>query len=238
MNSCCKNTLNLWKCFLNSKYFLLKIWYNSKSNDIFYGMNEDKPVVYSALEVATICGVVNQTAINWIKSGHLKAFKTPGGQFRVYPEDLVDFMKQRKMRIPDDVAVVCGQNSEGTRKIKVLFVDDDEGFNNVSVALMKKTLPEVEFFQAFDGFEAGTMMVKKQPDCVILDLNLPGVNGIKLCKTVKSSDAFGNPEIIVVTSMEDDDIEEKCRQLGVRHFFKKPVFIPELATAVKGVMGV
>ena len=58
---------------------------------------EKKPVVYSALEVANICGVVNQTAINWIRSNYLKAFKTPGGQFRVYPDDLADFMVSRNM---------------------------------------------------------------------------------------------------------------------------------------------
>ena len=45
--------------------------------------SEGKSVVYSALEVANICGVVNQTAINWIRNKHLKAFSTPGGQFRV-----------------------------------------------------------------------------------------------------------------------------------------------------------
>lgn len=199
---------------------------------------EDKPIVYSALEVANICGVVNQTAINWIKSGHLKAFTTPGGQFRVYPDDLVVFMKQRKMRIPDDVLVVCTQNAEGTRKVKVLFVDDDDSFNNVSISLMKKTLPQVEFYQAFDGFEAGTMLVRKQPDCLILDLNLPGINGMKICQTVKTSEAFGKPEIIVVTSLEDQDVEENCRKLGVKYYFKKPVFIPELATAVKDLMGI
>ena len=53
--------------------------------------NNEKPQIYSALEVANICGVVNQTAINWIKANYLKAFKTPGGQYRVYPEDLVNF---------------------------------------------------------------------------------------------------------------------------------------------------
>ncbi|MBP5251612.1 MAG: helix-turn-helix domain-containing protein, partial [Treponema sp.] len=53
------------------------------------GKTEKNSHVYSALEVAKICGVVNQTAINWIKNGYLKAFKTPGGQFRVYPEDLL-----------------------------------------------------------------------------------------------------------------------------------------------------
>ncbi len=56
----------------------------------------DKKVnIFSALEVANICGVVNQTAINWIRNGHLKAFTTPGGQYRIYAEDLVDFLNAR-----------------------------------------------------------------------------------------------------------------------------------------------
>ena len=59
-------------------------------------MNKDsnKTIVYSALEVANICGVVNQTAINWIRNGYLKAFSTPGGQYRIYLDDLVDFIKE------------------------------------------------------------------------------------------------------------------------------------------------
>ena len=56
--------------------------------------NSNKPVVYSAMEVARFCGVVNQTAINWIKNQYIKAFQTPSGQYRVYPDDLVAFMKK------------------------------------------------------------------------------------------------------------------------------------------------
>ena len=41
---------------------------------------KNKIKIYSAMEVAKLCGVVNQTAINWIKSGYLPAFTTPGGQ--------------------------------------------------------------------------------------------------------------------------------------------------------------
>ena len=58
------------------------------------GRNEKRVRIFSALEVANLCGVVNQTAINWIKTGHLKAFTTPGGQFRIYAEDLIAFSKQ------------------------------------------------------------------------------------------------------------------------------------------------
>ena len=200
--------------------------------------SDEKSVVYSALEVARICGVVNQTSINWIKNGHLKAFKTPGGQFRVYPDDLVEFMKMRDMRIPEKVVAQCKNNSKETKKIKILFVDDDESFNNVSVSLLQKSLPDAEIYQAYDGFEAGSMAVKKMPDCLILDLSLPGVDGIKICRTISTSDAFGKPQIIIVTAMEDEETEKTCRDLGVKYYFRKPVFIPELVTAVKDLMSV
>ncbi|MCI6443015.1 response regulator [Treponema sp.] len=200
--------------------------------------SDEKSVVYSALEVARICGVVNQTSINWIKNGHLKAFKTPGGQFRVYPDDLVEFMKMRDMRIPEEVVAQCKNNSKETKKIKILFVDDDESFNNVSVSLLQKSLPDAEIYQAYDGFEAGSMAVKKMPDCLILDLSLPGVDGIKICRTISTSDAFGKPQIIIVTAMEDEETEKTCRDLGVKYYFRKPVFIPELVTAVKELMSV
>lgn len=200
--------------------------------------SDEKSVVYSALEVARICGVVNQTSINWIKNGHLKAFKTPGGQFRVYPDDLVEFMKMRGMRIPEEVVAQCKNNSKETKKVKILFVDDDESFNNVSVSLLQKSLPDAEIYQAYDGFEAGSMAVKKMPDCLILDLSLPGVDGIKICRTISTSDAFGKPQIIIVTAMEDEETEKTCRDLGVKYYFRKPVFIPELVTAVKELMSV
>ena len=200
--------------------------------------SDEKSVVYSALEVARICGVVNQTSINWIKNGHLKAFKTPGGQFRVYPDDLVEFMKMRDMRIPEEVVAQCKNNSKETKKIKILFVDDDESFNNVSVSLLQKSLPDAEIYQAYDGFEAGSMAVKKMPDCLIPDLSLPGVDGIKICRTISTSDAFGKPRIIIVTAMEDEETEKTCRDLGVKYYFRKPVFIPELVTAVKDLMSV
>ena len=67
------------------------------------GKKEKKIRIYSALEIAYICGVVNQTAINWIKKGYLKAFITPGGQYRVYAEDLYEFLKSRGMRIPEEL---------------------------------------------------------------------------------------------------------------------------------------
>lgn len=197
--------------------------------------SEGKSVVYSALEVANICGVVNQTAINWIRNKHLKAFSTPGGQFRVYPEDLIEFMQSRNMRIPESVLENCSSEVSSFKDFKILVIDDDEGFNNVMVKYIENKFPEAKVFQAFDGFEAGAKMVEKQPKCLVLDLNLPGVDGFKLCKTIYNSEVFGHPEIIVVTALEEDGIEQKCRDLGVRYFLKKPVFVPELLKIISEI---
>jgi len=192
----------------------------------------DKPEVFSALEVANICGVVNQTAINWIKGGHLKAFTTPGGQYRVYPDNLAEFMKSRNMRIPEELAVKC--SASVLAKKSVLIVDDDRGLNTVIAKFLQKKYSGASFeiFQAFDGFEAGVLMNEHHPGILILDLDLPGVDGFSLCKRIKEDTSFGKPLIVVVTALEDSDVENRVRELGVKHFFKKPLNLLEIAEAI------
>src|SRR5690554_1687609 len=129
--------------------------------------------IFSALEVANMCGVVNQTAINWIRNGHLKAFNTPGGQYRVYKDDLITFIRNRGMRVPENL--LDDETSANWRSL--MIIDDDTGLNNAISAYVKKTLPDLNVFQSFDGFDAGAQLVEKKPGFVLLDLALPGVNG-------------------------------------------------------------
>lgn len=188
-----------------------------------------KTIVYSALEVANICGVVNQTAINWIRNGYLKAFSTPGGQYRVYQDDLIDFMNKRHMRIPSDLV---GESEPSDGKC-ILVVDDDRGLNSVIAKFFEKRFPDIEIIQAFDGFEAGAQLVAKKPDIVLLDLNLPGVDGFKLCSQINEDDKFGKPVVFVITSLNDDGVEEDVKKKGAAEFFRKPLNLVEIAGAVK-----
>lgn len=193
----------------------------------------DKPEVFSALEVANICGVVNQTAINWIKGGHLKAFTTPGGQYRVYPDDLALFMKSRNMRIPEELNEKC--SSPVVFKQSVLIVDDDKGLNCVIARFLQKKYENsgLKIFQAFDGFEAGVLMTQNQPGILILDLDLPGVDGFSLCKKIRENESFGKPIIVVVTALEDSSVEQRVKELGVNYFFKKPLNLNELSSIIE-----
>ena len=101
---------------------------------------------------------------------------------------------------------------------------------------MRYSSESFEFFQAFDGFEAGVLMTEKHPGCIVLDLDLPGVDGFSLCKKIKTSSNFGKPAVIVITALEDSDTEERVKELGVKHFFKKPLNLVEVAQAVSSAI--
>jgi two-component system, OmpR family, response regulator len=194
----------------------------------------EKPVIYSALEVANICGVVNQTAINWINNGYLKAFKTPGGQYRVYPDDLVDFMSGRNMHIPMKLLSAC-TNRTAYNSGTILIIDDDKTFNTLIASFVCGKFPSLEVIQAYDGFEAGVQISSKQPRCIILDLDLPGVDGFEVCRKINENREYGKPAVIVVTALPGTEDEKKIESLGIVKFFRKPLKLDELGSVIDAV---
>jgi len=198
------------------------------------GKKSKKVRIFSALEVANICGVVNQTAINWVKNGYLKAFTTPGGQYRIYAEDFVSFLAEREMRIPRElIGLVPGSNGQK----KILIIDDDKDLNEVLHDSFLKKLEGYTVLQAFDGFEAGKILQAEKPDVVILDINLPGIDGHELCSRIKSDKELGNPVIISISGLNDIVEEEKILSLGADAFFPKPLNFDKLIDAVTKLKG-
>lgn len=192
--------------------------------------NDKKVRIFSALEVANICGVVNQTAINWIKNGYLKAFTTPGGQYRVYSEDLVDFLHSRGMRMPDELQRVLEEQLEVDT---ILVVDDDRDLNNLVQQYLSKKHPDFEIFQAFDGFEAGHMLAEKKPGLVILDIDLPGVNGHKLARSIKDASGVTKPIIVAVSGLDDPAEQEAILEEGADAFLAKPLELDALDSKIR-----
>ncbi|MCX8013480.1 MAG: response regulator [Rectinema sp.] len=194
---------------------------------------EHKVRTFSALEVAKLCGVVNQTAINWIRSGHLKAFTTPGGQYRVYAEDLVSFLKSREMRIPDEL------RDDLTMPVDTglaLIVDDDKDLNTILKRLLERKILDLRVAQAFDGFEAGRILAERHPAIVFLDLNLPGVDGLSLCRKIRSDESLGQPAVIAMTGIAQEEAEPQMLQAGADAFFAKPLNFEALISKTKELL--
>ena len=186
--------------------------------------------IFSALEVANICGVVNQTAINWIKNGYLKAFTTPGGQYRVYAENLVEFLKSRGMRIPDELAEIAEAYDEAST---MMIVDDDKELNNLLKSFLEKKFEDREIFQAFDGFEAGVIISEKRPRYIILDIDLPGIDGYKLCRKIKADENLGNPVVIAITGLDDSRVQGSMLKEGADAFFPKPLDFDQISAFIE-----
>lgn len=188
--------------------------------------------IFSALEVANICGVVNQTAINWIKNGHLKAFTTPGGQYRIYAEDLLDFLTSRGMRVPSEVEEIAQRE-----KKQILVVDDDEDLNNMLKALFKQRLPKYDVIQAFDGFEAGKRLAESSPTVIVLDMNLPGVDGHRLIRSIKEDSTLRDSKIISISGVDEEiSGREQILEEGADVFLEKPIDTELLVNVVNDLV--
>ncbi|ORC37856.1 histidine kinase [Marispirochaeta aestuarii] len=190
--------------------------------------NGKKIRIFSALEVANICGVVNQTAINWIKNQHLKAFTTPGGQYRIYAEDLLEFLESRGMRIPDELIELTRDSERRT----ILIVDDDRDLNSMLREILVRKLPEYEVVQAFDGFEAGRLLAENNPVCVVLDIDLPGIDGHKLCAKIKEDPKLHNPLVISISGLDPEKDGKQIVEEGADAFFPKPLDFDALVEAI------
>jgi two-component system, OmpR family, response regulator len=181
---------------------------------------EKKVRIYSALEVADTCGVVNQTAINWIKNGFLKAFMTPGGQYRVYAEDLLAFLSSRGMRVPAELSELPEEEPSWER---IMIVDDDQNINTLLKRFLGRQMPGRTIIQAFDGFEAGKLISEMKPGIILLDISLPGLDGYKLCRRIKEDKSLGSPIIIAISGLPEEDVEPAIMAEGADAFFRKPM---------------
>jgi two-component system OmpR family response regulator len=195
--------------------------------------NGKKVRIFSALEVANICGVVNQTTINWIKSGHLKAFVTPGGQYRVYADDLIEFLSSRGMRIPDELEEAADEKLAWDI---ILVVDDDEDINDLLKRYLLKKFPDFTVLQAYDGFEAGKLISEYSPGIIILDINLPGIDGHKLCQKLKENGGTQSPAVIAITGLNDPAEEESIIRNGADAFFAKPLDLESLKQKITDLL--
>ena len=118
-------------------------------------------------------------------------------------------------------------------KKRILIVDDDQNINNLLKRFLVKKMPEHTVFQAFDGFEAGRLISEWKPGTILLDINLPGIDGHKLCQKIKQDPMLGNPVVIAITGLTNDGLEQTVMQEGADAFFPKPLDFESLKTRIR-----
>lgn len=101
----------------------------------------------------------------------------------------------------------------------ILIVDDNLNFVDRMIELLKEAGNTSDIHIASDYDEARRMLAEIDPDIVLLDINLPGKNGIDLLRLIRKNTA--NCEVIMITNHADDYYREQCYELGAKHFLDK-----------------
>jgi type II secretory ATPase GspE/PulE/Tfp pilus assembly ATPase PilB-like protein/CheY-like chemotaxis protein len=125
--------------------------------------------------------------------------------------------------------------TELTRKgALVLLVDDEDQLRRVMRDLLERQGYSV--VEARDGAQALDEVDRHAPDIVILDLNLPGVDGYSVLSQLRSRSATRQLPIVVLTAKGDEDNEVRVLQLGADDFLTKPFRAKSLAARLESAL--
>lgn len=122
-----------------------------------------------------------------------------------------------------------------TRKMRVLIADDIQETRR-STRLMLSMIDNVEVVAiASNGLQAVQMTREQQPDIVVLDINMPEMNGLAAYKEI----AKINPDTgcIIISAEKDSEILRLAMSLGIRDYLFKPFTVDQLEQAVEKVGG-
>lgn len=104
---------------------------------------------------------------------------------------------------------------------KVLLVDDVKLFLELEKTILSKR--NVQIFTASSGHEAIAINRKERVDLILCDLNMPGMNGDEMCRTIRSDAINNTVSIVIVTSFASEDDIDKCKKAGVNDYITKPI---------------
>jgi type II secretory ATPase GspE/PulE/Tfp pilus assembly ATPase PilB-like protein/CheY-like chemotaxis protein len=121
------------------------------------------------------------------------------------------------------------------RGAKVLLVEDEEQLRRVMKDLLEREGYIVA--EARDGVQALDQVDRHAPDIIVLDLNLPGLDGYSVLQQLRSRPATRGIPIMVLTAKGDEDNEVRVFELGADDFITKPFRARALSARLEAVLG-
>src|SRR5438094_617510 len=125
--------------------------------------------------------------------------------------------------------------AHGEPLVKVLLVDDEDSLRKVMRDLLERD--GYDLAEARDGVQALDQIDRVGPDIIVLDLNLPGLDGYGVLSHLRSRPATASIPVIVLTAKGDEDNEVRVFELGADDFLTKPFRARALSARLEAVLG-
>jgi two-component system alkaline phosphatase synthesis response regulator PhoP len=116
---------------------------------------------------------------------------------------------------------------------KVLIVDDEPDI--LEIISYNLTKEGYEILTAKNGIEALEKTASFKPELVILDIMMPKMNGIEVCKILRSKPEFNNTLIIFLTALSDETSQIKGLEMGADDYVNKPISPKVLVSRVNAI---
>jgi len=188
--------------------------------------------VLTTREAAQMLGVALRTAQLWVESGVLRAWKTAGGHRRIARTSVEALLRERAAAIGPSPAPES-RTAEGSDRFTVLLVEDEPALLSSYMQHFDAMGPAADLVTASDGYEALIRIGETRPDLLLCDLSLPGIDGLRLIRHLRSDRAYKSLQIVVVTALGRRDIADRGGlPAGVR-VFPRPLPFTDFAQLVK-----
>jgi CheY-like chemotaxis protein len=113
------------------------------------------------------------------------------------------------------------------KKPTILLIEDD-ALDVISVERsLKKLDSEYELYTAFNGIEALKTLrdssIRLIPDVILLDINMPRMNGIEFLKVIRDDDKLKNLKVFIMTTSSESNDRSEAEKLGISGYIIKPL---------------
>lgn len=170
---------------------------------------------HTTTEVAKMIGVSRQTVLRMVRAGSLRTHQTPGGFHRIPAEEVNRLLSERGL-IEEPTAEV----------VSLLIVDNERDVTDLLKRALRPAGDRLAIRTVTSGVDALLEIGRQQPDILILDLRMPGMDGYAVCKEIR--ERYGDSLKIIAISGEDTLDPAQRADHGMDAFFTKPVPLVEV----------
>jgi len=181
---------------------------------------------YTSKEAAALLMVSPVTVREWTRKGLLRAVSTAGGHRRFLIEELRAFAAAHGIHLENE------RTAAAAAPHRVLLVDDDVVFVTYLRQIILAASPNIQVECANDGFEAGRLTESFRPQLVVLDIQMPRIDGIELCRRLRASPTTANAELVVMSNALTEENITAVRAAGANRWLEKGASRSEILLAL------
>jgi excisionase family DNA binding protein len=186
----------------------------------------------TSTQVGVLLQVNPSSVKKWVNDGHIVAFRTPGGHRRIRAADLVSFLDQHKIPIPRPLSLAA--------KRRVVVVDDDPAQLRGMGRAFRRWADKIEVTFVDNGVDALVEVGAVRPHALVIDVYMPGLDGIEVCRRLRANPTTRDLVLIVTSGRMTAELEQVARSTGARRVLRKPVdvtaIVEELGLAISPPM--